>query len=129
MRDDELILSQVLISSMLFLQYPLSLTVLSILIKLKEHEEIIITEVLALILLSLFYSCLVHALLVNLPSVDHLFNASNSDKSVNDDISLLPDPVDTVNGLVVICWVPIWVEDDDSISPDQVEAVACNPCG
>ena len=98
------------------------MTVLVVWVEYEEFEKLAFTEVLLQSLcirqvcllivdgtLLIFYRLKRHAFLVNLPAVDQLLNASDTDQSVNDHILLLPDPVAPINSLIVICRVPVWI--------------------
>ena len=79
---------------------------------LKKLEKVFSCEVFVKVLLSsaVVVDCSKgHAFFVYLPPVNFLLNCANCEQSVHDNIALLPNSENSVNGLVVVCWVPIWV--------------------
>ena len=77
--------------------------------------------------ISFFFSLnghFIHPLLVDLSPINPFFDPTDCDKSVHDHVTLLADPVNPVHGLVVSRWVPVWIEDDDSVGPDEVQTTA-----
>ena len=71
----------------------------------------------------------VDASLIDLPAINLFLDTSNGDQPVHDDISLLTYAADSINSLVVIGWVPIWVQDHDTISTSEVKSKATDLSG
>ena len=86
----------------------------------EEIEKVCIFEVLLKVLLRIFASPVdrgeVHSFLVDLSSVNFLFDCAHRDQTVNNDILFLTYSKDSVDGLIVIGWIPIGVQDDGPIS-------------
>ena len=64
------------------------------------------------------FNCLkIHTFLVNLSSINFLFQPTNTDQSINNNIFFLADSVAPIDCLVIIGWIPIWINNNGSIRP------------
>ena len=97
---------------------------------LEEIEQVLIFEVFLKVLLRVFASTVnrgeAHSFLVDLASVNFLFDCAHSDEAVNDDIFFLANSERTVDSLIIIGWIPVGVKDDSSISTCQVKSKTSN---
>ena len=75
-----------------------------------------------------FNGCEVHRFLVNLSSVDHFFDSADGHESVDYHISFLANSVATIDGLIIICRVPIRIHNDRSIGTCKIQTKASNFC-
>ena len=92
-----------------------------LLFKLKELNQLLVIEVLHNVVGAIFQGCFGQAILEYLPFVDVLLDWSTGDEPVDDDISFLPNTIDPIYALIVIGWVPVWVDDDGSVGRHKVE--------
>lgn len=70
----------------------------------------------------------VDSLFVHLTPIYKLFNATHSDKSVDNDVSLLSYSKYSIYGLIVISWVPIRVHYHSSIGSCKIETTPSYFC-
>lgn len=95
----------------------------SLWIILEKFKQILRTEVFVKVTLTattVVYCCQTHALFVDLTPVNFFFYSTHCKQSVNDNISLLTYSKHSINSLIVICWIPVWVEYDCTVCPCQV---------
>ena len=92
-----------------------------LLFELEELNQLLVVEVLHNVVCAIFQGCFGQAVLEDLPFVDVLLDWPTGDESVNYDISFLPNTIDPINALVVIGWVPVWIDNDGSVCRHKVE--------
>ena len=88
-------------------------------LELEQFEQVVLLEVLLEVIFLVrivVNGTHADALLVDLPSIDLLFDCSHRHESVNDYVFLLTNTEHSIDCLVVICRVPIGINDDCSIS-------------
>ena len=112
-----------------------------IIVEFKELEQVAIIEVLHKVLLVIIarvatttsssgsslrgLNCLeIDPPLEDLPPVDLLLDTTNGHQPVNNDISFLTDPAHSIDGLVVVGWIPIGVQYHNAVRPSEVEPEA-----
>ena len=98
--------------------------VASILCELEKLEEISSIKVLHQVSLCSFDCLQINAPFEDLTPVDLFFNSTNCNKSVDDYISALSYATYAIHCLIIISRVPIWIENDYSVSTCQVETKA-----
>ena len=95
----------------------------------EQLEQVIVLEVLlelGLGVCAVIYSTHCHAFLVNLSTVDFLFDCAHRYESVHYHVFLLSDTEHSVDRLVVVCRIPVRVDDDCPVCASQVETLATN---
>lgn len=117
----------------------------SFIVKLEELKEITVVEILhevsllsfrirfgsasSLSCLRSFYSLEIDTPLKNLASIYLLLNTSYCDKTIDNYIPLLANSANTIHCLVVICGVPIWVHNNNSICSSQIQSATSDFSG
>ena len=91
-----------------------------LLLELHHSQQVIFPKVLHHLVALVFQSGLAQTALVDLSPVDVLLHTTSRYESVDYDVSFLAYAVDTVYALVVIGRIPVRVEDDSTISSNQI---------
>ena len=79
---------------------------------LKQIKKVVVTEVLVEVVLggtAVVYRGEGHRFFINLATVNFLLNSPYSQKSVYNNVSFLADSKNTIDGLVIVGWIPVGI--------------------